>query len=105
MRLKGWGSPNSNEGTYTVVLYIYKYFVVSLFYIRDFNLVEMRELILYCIFSTPLPYSASILRGDEIKWGKNSGVLNNNKDTCVAVIYIKLYTVLNVNNKKIVRKE
>jgi hypothetical protein len=26
-RLKGWGSPNSNEGTYTVVLYIYKYFV------------------------------------------------------------------------------
>ncbi len=29
MRLKGWGSPNSNEGTYTVVLYIYKYFVVS----------------------------------------------------------------------------
>ncbi len=25
--LKGWGSPNSNEGTYTVVLYIYKYFV------------------------------------------------------------------------------
>ncbi len=27
MRLKGWGSPNSNEGTYTVVLYIYKYFV------------------------------------------------------------------------------
>jgi hypothetical protein len=30
MRLKGWGSPNSNEGTYTVVLYIYKYFVVSI---------------------------------------------------------------------------
>jgi hypothetical protein len=28
LRLKGWGSPNSNEGTYTVVLYIYKYFVV-----------------------------------------------------------------------------
>ncbi len=27
MGLKGWGSPNSNEGTYTVVLYIYKYFV------------------------------------------------------------------------------
>ena len=26
-RLKGWVSPNSNEGTYTVVLYIYKYFV------------------------------------------------------------------------------
>jgi hypothetical protein len=25
--LKGWGSPNSKEGTYTVVLYIYKYFV------------------------------------------------------------------------------
>jgi hypothetical protein len=25
LRLKGWGSPNSNE--YTVVLYIYKYFV------------------------------------------------------------------------------
>ncbi len=28
MRLKGWESPNSNEGTYTVVLYIYKYFVI-----------------------------------------------------------------------------
>ncbi len=27
LRLKGWGSPNSNEGTSTVVLYIYKYFV------------------------------------------------------------------------------
>ncbi len=27
LRLKWWGSPNSNEGTYTVVLYIYKYFV------------------------------------------------------------------------------
>ncbi len=27
LRLKGWGSPNSNEGTFTVVLYIYKYFV------------------------------------------------------------------------------
>ncbi len=24
---KGWGSPNSNEGTYTVVLYLYAYFV------------------------------------------------------------------------------
>jgi hypothetical protein len=31
LRLKGWGSPNSNEGTYTVVLYIYKYFVLSPF--------------------------------------------------------------------------
>ncbi len=29
LRLKGWGSPNSNEGTYTVVLYICKYFVIS----------------------------------------------------------------------------
>ncbi len=29
MRLKGWGSPNSNEGTYTVVLYIYMYFVAN----------------------------------------------------------------------------
>jgi hypothetical protein len=28
LRLKGWGSPNSNEGTYIVVLYICKYFVV-----------------------------------------------------------------------------
>ncbi len=27
LRLKGWGSPNSNEGTYTVVLYINKYVV------------------------------------------------------------------------------
>ncbi len=25
---RGWGSPNSDEGTYTVVLYIYKYFVL-----------------------------------------------------------------------------
>ena len=25
-RERGWGSPNSDEGTYTVVLYIYKYF-------------------------------------------------------------------------------
>ncbi len=31
MRLKGWGSPNSNKGTYTVVLYIFKYFVVCIF--------------------------------------------------------------------------
>jgi hypothetical protein len=30
LRLKGWGSPNSNEGTYTVVLYICKYFVGSI---------------------------------------------------------------------------
>jgi hypothetical protein len=29
LRLKGWGSPISNEGTYTVVLYIYKYFVIQ----------------------------------------------------------------------------
>jgi hypothetical protein len=29
LRLKGWGSSNSEEGTYTVVLYIYKYFVSS----------------------------------------------------------------------------
>jgi hypothetical protein len=27
LRLKRWGSLNSNEGTYTVVLYIYKYYV------------------------------------------------------------------------------
>jgi hypothetical protein len=27
LRLKGWGSHNSNKGTYTVVLYIYKYSV------------------------------------------------------------------------------
>ncbi len=27
MRERGWGSPNSDEGTYTVVLFIYKYFV------------------------------------------------------------------------------
>jgi hypothetical protein len=26
---KGVGSPNSEEGTYTVVLYVYKYFVVA----------------------------------------------------------------------------
>ncbi len=34
LRLKGWGSPNSNEGTYTVVLYIYKYFVVPSIYVE-----------------------------------------------------------------------
>jgi hypothetical protein len=28
LRLQGWGSPNFNEGTCTVVLYIHKYFVV-----------------------------------------------------------------------------
>ncbi len=33
MRLKGWGSPNSNEGTDIVVLYIYKYFVVPMLWI------------------------------------------------------------------------
>ncbi len=33
MRLKGWRSPNSIEGTYTVVLYIYKYFVVAHSYV------------------------------------------------------------------------
>jgi hypothetical protein len=27
LRERGWGSTNSDEGTYTVVLYIYKYFV------------------------------------------------------------------------------
>jgi hypothetical protein len=27
LRERGWGSPNSDEGTYTVVLFIYKYFV------------------------------------------------------------------------------
>jgi hypothetical protein len=26
-RERGWGSPNSDEGTYTVVLFIYEYFV------------------------------------------------------------------------------
>jgi hypothetical protein len=37
LRLKGWGSPNSNEGTYTVVLYIFKYFVCYwLFDVVDF---------------------------------------------------------------------
>ncbi len=30
LRLKGWGSPNSNEGTFTVVLYIYKYFEAAI---------------------------------------------------------------------------
>ncbi len=32
LRERGWGSPNSDEGTYTVVLYIYKYFVVMVIY-------------------------------------------------------------------------
>ncbi len=36
LRLKGWGSPNSNEGTYTVVLNIYKYFVVGDHMLQDF---------------------------------------------------------------------
>jgi hypothetical protein len=29
LRLRGWGSPNSDEGTYTVVLCICKYFVIK----------------------------------------------------------------------------
>ncbi len=29
LRERGWGSPNSDEGTYTVVLYVYKYFVLG----------------------------------------------------------------------------
>ncbi len=29
LRLKGWGSPNSNEGTYTVVLYMYNCIYIS----------------------------------------------------------------------------
>jgi hypothetical protein len=29
LREKGWGSPNSDEGTYTVVLYKYMYFVLE----------------------------------------------------------------------------
>ncbi len=29
LRERGWGSPNSDEGTYTVVLFIYTHFVVS----------------------------------------------------------------------------
>ena len=36
---KGVGSPNSNEGTYTVVLYIYKYFVVYRMYRSIFPLI------------------------------------------------------------------
>jgi hypothetical protein len=27
-RERGWESPNSNEGTYTVVLFVYMYFVI-----------------------------------------------------------------------------
>jgi hypothetical protein len=39
LRLKWWGSPNSNEGTYTVVLYIYKYFVIMTVnvWVQDFG--------------------------------------------------------------------
>jgi hypothetical protein len=33
LRERGWGSPNSDEGTYTVVLYIYKYFVLPAFWL------------------------------------------------------------------------
>ncbi len=39
-RARGWDSPNSNEGTYTVVLFIYMYFVVlTLSYSSEINAV------------------------------------------------------------------
>ncbi len=44
LRLKGWGSPNSNEGTFTVVLYIYKYFVV-----------QTKVFLLLLAYSSPIP--------------------------------------------------
>ncbi len=37
MRQRGWGSPNSDEGTYTVVLCICKYFVVVVQARQDVN--------------------------------------------------------------------
>jgi hypothetical protein len=52
LRLKGWGSPNSNEGTYTVVLYIYKYFV--------FQTVSSSP---SCIYYTVLVYGDNIWVG------------------------------------------
>jgi hypothetical protein len=44
LRLKGWGSPNSNEGTFTVVLYIYKYFVVTPYQIKVRSLESVLEI-------------------------------------------------------------
>jgi hypothetical protein len=48
-RLKGWGSPNSNEGTHTVVLYIYKYFVSHAIFVTD------------CLIRHPILYFRSCL--------------------------------------------
>ncbi len=36
LRERGWGTPNSDEGTYTVVLCVYKYFVVDTVSLRLF---------------------------------------------------------------------
>jgi hypothetical protein len=46
LRERGWGSPNSDEGTHFVVLYVYKYFVPVCYYslllnIPDFKVAEI----------------------------------------------------------------
>jgi hypothetical protein len=56
LRLKGWGSPNSHEGTYTVVLYIYKYFVPSTLLSGSLSPPSLCELVLY-MYDCQIQYS------------------------------------------------
>jgi hypothetical protein len=48
----GWGSPNSNEGTYTVVLFIYAYFVGLADYKARFKLPPQITSCMYRRYST-----------------------------------------------------
>ncbi len=66
MRERGWGSPNSDEGTYTVVLFIYKYFVnqrllstplIYVFLLSQFSALGP-TIILPHIYSLPNPQGA-----------------------------------------------
>jgi hypothetical protein len=58
VRLKGWGSPNSNEGTYTVVLYIYKYFVGESIFARMLSdCVADTQIVVAALRSAPLTTS------------------------------------------------
>jgi hypothetical protein len=49
-RERGWESPNSYEGTYTVVLYIYKYFVECMLEKSNFNF-DRLQVFLYFLYS------------------------------------------------------
>ncbi len=50
LRLKGLGSPNSNEGTFTVVLYIYKYFVPRTVALARQKLYQDQLHLIHCYF-------------------------------------------------------